>query len=249
MGDRGAAVCRFGWQCKRANCWFQHPQGRQIDQGGNNPQETVYLQPANGNGAGNGGPQFVYHGQNMDGQGVQQAGGYPGMGAPGYYYPPMQGPAAGYGGHPQSPVYLQPGQTAATSAPGQQSREPDEPQDEEYMGECPCCAGNPYDCPSSVCRARGFCGCMFGYEDNGCYEEEDDTWKDEWFPDSRSCTCCNGYIYRCEKRDVLCQSGACECSHVKGKNSTDEPNAGAESSESSEATAAALAALDLNAKA
>lgn len=213
-------------------------------------EDTVYLQPVNGASGGHDGQQFMYHGNAMNGQGQAQAQYMMGYTANGYYYPPqMQG--HGYAGQPQSPVYLQPGQQVglSTSPPAQQGVGS---QEEEWMGECPCCAGNPYSCPSRDCRARGFCGCMFGYEDNMCYEEEDDTWKDEWFPDSRMCTCCNGYIYRCEKRDVLCESGACECSHVKGgvspKNGEGPESGQRRSGDEGDADAAsaALQGLDLN---
>jgi hypothetical protein len=44
----------------------------------------------------------------------------------------------------------------------------------------------------------------------------DDTWKDEWFAASRTCACCEGYIYRCKTQDDACTSGTCVCSHTKG---------------------------------
>ena len=40
----------------------------------------------------------------------------------------------------------------------------------------------------------------------------DDTWKDEWFADSRLCDCCHGYVYRCERQQPTCQHGKCYCS-------------------------------------
>ena len=45
----------------------------------------------------------------------------------------------------------------------------------------------------------------------------DDTWKDEWFADSRLCDCCHGYVYRCERQQPTCQQGKCFCSaHLNG---------------------------------
>ena len=40
----------------------------------------------------------------------------------------------------------------------------------------------------------------------------DDTWKDEWFADSRLCDCCHGYVYRCERQQPTCAHGKCFCS-------------------------------------
>ncbi|MCJ1296689.1 hypothetical protein MMC34_008255 [Xylographa carneopallida] len=40
----------------------------------------------------------------------------------------------------------------------------------------------------------------------------DDTWKDEWFANSRLCDCCKGYVYRCEKQQPTCAQGKCFCS-------------------------------------
>jgi hypothetical protein len=39
----------------------------------------------------------------------------------------------------------------------------------------------------------------------------DDTWRDEWFADSRNCACCKGYVYRCENKEAFCESGECYC--------------------------------------
>lgn len=84
---------------------------------------------------------------------------------------------------------------------------------EGFGDSCPCCAGNPENCQAQQCAERGFCGCLFGAMDAG--EVVDDTWKDEWFAASRTCNCCEGYIYRCKVQDDACSSGTCVCSHTK----------------------------------
>lgn len=84
---------------------------------------------------------------------------------------------------------------------------------EGFGDSCPCCAGNPENCQAQQCAERGFCGCLFGAMDAG--EVVDDTWKDEWFAASRTCACCEGYIYRCKAQDDACSSGTCVCSHTK----------------------------------
>jgi len=77
---------------------------------------------------------------------------------------------------------------------------------------CPCCKGHPYECETEACAERGACGCTWGEdptEDDD--HSDDDTWKDEWFPHSRNCHCCKGYIYRCNVEQLLCESGTCFC--------------------------------------
>eukprot|EP01115_Flamella_aegyptia_P005736 TRINITY_DN24052_c1_g1_i1.p1 TRINITY_DN24052_c1_g1~~TRINITY_DN24052_c1_g1_i1.p1 ORF type:complete len:166 (+),score=23.65 TRINITY_DN24052_c1_g1_i1:60-557(+) len=45
-------------------------------------------------------------------------------------------------------------------------------------------------------------------------QEEEMAKKDEWYPASRNCNCCNGYIYGC--KDQTCNSlGVCGCQYGK----------------------------------
>ena len=41
--------------------------------------------------------------------------------------------------------------------------------------------------------------------------------RDEWFPESRNCPCCEGSIYRCRRQQDDCVSGQCSCSLSKGQ--------------------------------
>jgi len=120
-------VCRYGRKCRRPECWFPHPEGRDIDDS-----------------------------------------------------------------------------KASSKAEKKSSNDED-----SY---CVCCKGHPYECETPQCAERGFCGCTFGddpTEDDD--HSDDDTWKDEWFPTSRHCRCCEGYIYRCKGQQPLCGGGTCFC--------------------------------------
>jgi hypothetical protein len=44
----------------------------------------------------------------------------------------------------------------------------------------------------------------------------DETWRDEWFPNSRTCKCCEGYIYRCSGTECT-KTRVCTCANAAPK--------------------------------
>jgi hypothetical protein len=210
--------CRYGWACHRADCWYTHPDGREIE-GAPPPAGNV--------------PNFV-------GGGYQSGGGNRGGG---YQRPQFAGQAAP--GMHSSTVYRPP---AAANRGGQQVcrfrakcnrpncwffhpegriiDDPDFDPDLEAVNDaldklnvgnnsgdevCPCCNGSPEACETPACKKAGLCACQ-----GTATSKEDDTWKDEWFPGSRECECCKGFVYRCETKDPACNSGTCFCAHMRG---------------------------------
>lgn len=186
--------CHFGRTCSRFDCSFYHPKGRSIDRANQQhffSQSQHVMMPSH----------IAVNSYNYPPYQVPGIGNYnnylsvvPGFsqGLPPYYSTDHERPSEDY-----------------ESVPDEAPRDFED--DEGFGAECPCCLGKPFACENRDCASRGHCGCVFGQcQDN----VEDDTWKDEWFAASRTCTCCEGYVYRCKVSDDACQSGTCFCAHT-----------------------------------
>lgn len=242
MSGRPPAPCRFGWQCHRPDCYFAHPEGRQID--GNPPPgafpPVAVVPPV----------FFPAPAQGMIPVAVQPA---PFMPAPGPLSPPPgKNPvpcrfdrkcsrADCYYFHPNGrEIDDQDDEQAQDAISNAQTEETDgelkeldraleEAEQEAFALQggvdedswfptsqgCQCCQGFIYrcGCDGRVCRKCGGEAAAAAAEN----DDADDSaasdwapWKDEWFPESRNCTTCNGYKYRVPGKALCptCSSGA-----------------------------------------
>lgn len=168
---KGPAVCRYGRECRRAECWFTHPEGREIDSGEFTPNAPS---------------------RQLDDNVVNSR-------------PPINSPDS-----IDFDAELDEFE-AKLDAENDNSFDDDGYEDNNF--DCPCCNNNPQGCTGTPqCKSSGICVCQMGMQS----EREiaaDDTWRDEWFPSSRNCACCNGYAYRCAKQDVACTAEECFCMH------------------------------------
>lgn len=231
--------CRFGFDCRRADCWFTHPTGRAIDQQplmyGNPMMSHMPTMPNMPNM-----PNMPTMMPNMPQM-------MPPMGFSGVTKPIVPGepmPQSNSGSsrqsgqqvcrwgrqchrsecwflHPEGRDLDQGGGAARSSPP---IDDYDDALDEFENGQdghtdsheefnCPCCNGNPENCQTPSCKAAGVCACQ---QDRIVEAEMDedvgpDSWKDEWFPQSRDCECCKGYVYNCKKSQSKCSQGVCFC--------------------------------------
>jgi len=206
-------ICRNGYACQRPDCYFQHPEGRAID------SAVRGAPPAASAGGSGGGPAvcrfgrachrhdcYFLHpeGRNIDKPSAQRVpawslgGGGTGMNESktASQRPTSTSPAAEFNPdewEEASPIHASPG--------------------------CECCQGQPLNCQSAGCAAQGGrCGCTFGEDANEPEEqfedEGEDSWRDEWYPQSRECECCAGTIYRCKMMKNECKvKGQCYCYH------------------------------------
>jgi hypothetical protein len=96
----------------------------------------------------------------------------------------------------------------------------------EYRN-CKCCSGCIYQCKGEVCVQIGKCECSVGSKTEAATTTAaaatpakeapsvatdaaptggggNEAWRDEWFPAARECTCCKGYVYRCDGTKGAC---------------------------------------------
>jgi len=106
----------------------------------------------------------------------------------------------------------------------------------DSIPECECCGGDPFNCQTPACVEQGVCGCSFGLEQE---VEEDEAWKDEWFPASADCKCCSGYVYKCTTKQPVCESGECFCLLAMGQSGAASPKSQAPTDKAAGNTAAA----------
>ena len=207
---RGPLPCRYGRDCHREECWFLHPEGRAIDE------------PGGGVGAG-------------AGAGVGGGGGGGGSrgrrSSPGAdEYDEALDEFEGKDGEALAPE----DEEEAAFRQAMRERGGGEEEEDEEEFECPCCEGRPEGCEGTqACQAAGVCVCQADRIEDGGGEERregraaagrggsvlDDTWKDEWFPGSMRCACCEGYVFRCKGKLKECREGGrCSCGQVAGEN-------------------------------
>ena len=187
----GPAVCRYGRECHRDGCYFVHPEGRLVDE-------------RRGSGVGAGGRSSPSDDEVADALDEFEA-------------------ANGLTEEEEDEAAFRQYKASMGAADD----------DDDFV--CPCCNGRPAGCTNtSSCQRAGICACQADrIEDGGGSRTStgrasggggggagggvDDTWKDEWFADSRLCDCCHGYVYRCERQQPTCEQGKCYCSaHLNG---------------------------------
>lgn len=205
--------CRFGFECRRVDCWFLHPQGRRID----DPTANAGISMVNMNaelppGAAGVMMQPMYS-IAMEPQLTTQL-------------PQPKNNNCRYGRdcHRENCHFNHPDGRKVDELSNDNNDDIDDALDEfeadmvaDSMAKlqvggsneedflCPCCDNNPYSCPN--CAEVGFCSCVAG----GVDDADDDSWRDEWFPESRGCECCNGYAYRCDHKLSECNDEKCAC--------------------------------------
>lgn len=153
--------CRHGYECKRPDCWFQHPEGRHIDQTA--PQQFFAAAPS----AGYNYEQSYY------------AGIVPGE--PVFYsdmtYPPQapdalptwMGPAApfqgGYAGYEPMQGSIERLSSNGEDIDFELEAELLELRDVwiPTSAKCECCHGRVYDCSGEVCGDLGMCFCYSAF--------------------------------------------------------------------------------------
>jgi hypothetical protein len=160
-------VCRYGYSCNRESCWFNHPDGRAID----NPSSA-----ANNN--------------NLNTSVEEEA------------------------LDPRDSTDLELEAVARELALTQAEATGDD-------FNCPCCNNKPEGCSNTeTCKDQGVCICQTMDNEEGDNNEEHknsqlegtEAWRDEWYPSSRNCNCCLGYIYRCELKQSGCsKQTSCAC--------------------------------------
>lgn len=220
--------CRFGYDCRRADCWFLHPSGRAIDHQALQPSLFMPAMAAMV-------PQPAYPG------GVTKplgAAGEPDAAARGGSSVCRYGRAC----HRAECWFRHPDGRTIDDQPQQQQADDKAPVDDyddaldEFEGrdkftalddaelaaraeefDCPCCGGDPEHCATPACRAAGLCACQAdripeAADATNGLDAAGDSWRDEWFPTSRECECCEGYVYRCGRKSKVCsETGTCEC--------------------------------------
>jgi len=147
-------ICNFGRQCRRQQCWYEHPQGREVDDVLSLEDRLAALCVSGGS---------VSERAEAEAELIQEA-----FESSQDWFP--------------------------------------------RSADCPCCRGYIYDCGDPTCHSLGVCGCTFAEDSKSRDDltdtiidsdnEDDDTWKDIWYSDSRHCPCCNGYVYKCHN---VCQ--------------------------------------------
>jgi len=176
-------VCRYGRECHRDGCYFVHPEGRTID-------ERRGGSGGSGDGGGRASPSDDEVAEALDE--FEAANG----------------------------LTEEEEDEAAFRQYKAQMGAADDDDEDEFI--CPCCNGHPTGCTNTpLCQRGGMCACQAGRIEDGHDSRGpgrasgggvDDTWKDEWFADSRTCDCCHGYVYRCERQQQSCAQGKCFCS-------------------------------------
>ena len=264
----GQSVCRWGVECRRADCWFIHPNGRYIDGGQqqtpnmippvpmgmmpmNLPIYTMPLsgvtkpithaEPAPAASASRKGPNVCRYGREChraecwfvhpDGRDIDEDDANKFDGADTAEFDAALDEFEAEAKRDWNNA----GRDGAANA----STEEDE-------FNCPCCGNNPVGCTNTPdCTAAGLCVCQMGgaVDDDiaefadGDESTGDDSWRDEWFPQSRECDCCRGYQFRCRLSQPQCANGKCFCADQAQPQMTNI-NGNANTNAQTEATAA-----------
>ncbi|KAG5185982.1 hypothetical protein JKP88DRAFT_268118 [Tribonema minus] len=177
---QGRQVCRFDTACSRQDCYFAHPNGRMID-GSSGGNGMVMVMPMHAGGGGMGAPGGMANG--TGGGGSQK---------PCRFAWDCRRPDC-YFAHPTGRAIDAAGGGGRGGRGGR--------------------GGAP---PGSAASVNGLMRSFSALSTSStgssgmAAAEQDQELADTWFPRSRDCTCCRGFVYGCAG-DICAALGKCTC--------------------------------------